>query len=134
MSNANIKTGKQEVERIEKVERTRSGRVYMPLTDIVETRDDIRVYCDMPGVDPRSVDITLENNVLTIEGFVEPEARGDRRLVRGEYEVGDFHRTFSLSDIVDRGRIEASIRNGVLTLRLPKAEPAKAKKIEVRAA
>jgi len=133
MSIATVKTGKQELERIEKVERTRSGRVYMPLTDIVETRDDIWVYADMPGADQGSVDVTLENNILTIEGFVDSGPRENLRLVRGEYGIGDFHRTFTLSDVVDRGQIEASIQNGVLKLRLPKAEPAKARKIEVRA-
>lgn len=132
MSKLNTKTGKQEIEGVEKAERTRSGRVYMPLTDIVETREDIWVYADMPGVDPKSLDVTLENSVLTIEGFVDAEPRGNMRLVRAEYGVGDYHRTFTLSDVIDRGKIEASVQNGVLKLRLPKAEPAKARKIEVR--
>ncbi len=130
--NVNTKTAKQDVERIEKAERTRSGRVYMPLTDIVETEEDIWVYADMPGVDPKSAEVTLENSVLTIEGFVDAESRGNMRLVRGEYGIGDFHRTFALSDVIDRDKIEASIQDGVLKLRLPKAEPAKVKKIDVR--
>jgi len=134
MSNTESKNAKQETDRSEKAERTRSGRVYLPLTDIVETQEDIWMYADMPGVDSKSVELTLEDNVLTIEGFVGPEPRPQMRLVRAEYGIGDFHRSFTLNETVDRDKIGASIQNGVLKLRLPKAEPAKARKIEVRSA
>jgi len=123
---------KQELDKVDRVERTRSGAVYMPLTDIVETRDDIWVYADMPGVDEKNLGVTVENDLLTIEACVRSEVPSEFELVYGEYGVGDYLRTFTLSDSIDRSKIEASIRNGVLKLRLPKAEPAKAKKIEVK--
>jgi HSP20 family molecular chaperone IbpA len=117
--------------KVDRIERTRSGEVYVPLTDIVETRDDIWVYADMPGADDQSVDVTLENDLLTIEGFVRADVPGDFQLVRGEYGLGDYLRTFTLNDRIDRSKIEASVKNGVLKLRLPKAEPVKPKKIVV---
>jgi HSP20 family molecular chaperone IbpA len=87
----------------------------------------------MPGVDESSVDITLEKNVLTIEGRVEWERPEGYELAYAEYGVGDYHRTFALSNEVDQSRIEATVRNGVLRLVLPKSEVAKTRKIAVRA-
>jgi len=124
---------KQEVRDVKSVERTRSGRVYLPLTDIVETRDDIWIYADMPGVNNRSLDVEIENNVLTLQGLVDTEAPADTEPVRGEYGIGDFWRSFTLSDSIDKSKIEAAIKDGVLKLRLPKAEPAKARRIEIKA-
>jgi len=124
---------KQELNNVQRIERTRSGRVYLPLTDIVENKNEIWIYADMPGVDNRSLDIELENNVLTIQGLVNAEIPEKAEPVLGEYGIGDFLRTFTLSDAIDKSKIEASIKNGVLKLRLPKAEPAKARKIEVKA-
>jgi len=123
---------KQELENVHKVERTRSGRVYLPWTDIVEDKSDIWMYVDMPGVNERSLDIELEDNVLTIQGFVNADIPEKLDPVREEYGIGDFLRTFTLSDTVDKNKIEASIRNGVLKLRLPKAEAVKPRKIEVK--
>lgn len=86
----------------------------------------------MPGVDENSVDITLEQNVLTINGYaalVEPEGY---RLADAEYRVGDYQRRFTLSDQIDRDKIEAMVKDGVLRLRLPKVKPT-ARKIAVKA-
>lgn len=114
-------------------ERMRSRRVYVPKTDIYETKDAIVLIADMPGVDEKSVDITLEKNVLTINGTVEPESYKDHSIAYYEYDSGDYQRAFTISDEVDRERIEASVRQGVLRVILPKAEPAKAKKISIKA-
>jgi HSP20 family protein len=114
-------------------ERTRSRRTYRPLVDIIERKDDIVLLADMPGVDERSVEVTLEKNVLTIYGAVEPVAPEGYRLHGSEYGVGDYRRVFSLSDEVQRDRIQATVKEGVLRLVLPKAEAVRTRKIEVRA-
>ena len=124
---------KKEAATPEGVERTRPRKVYTPAVDILERKDDIVVTADMPGVDERSVDITLEKNVLTIYGMVEPQFPEGQRLALSEYGVGDYQRAFTLSEEVDRDRINASVKNGVLRLVLPKAAAAKARKIEVKA-
>ncbi|HWR71906.1 MAG TPA: Hsp20/alpha crystallin family protein [Nitrospirota bacterium] len=124
---------KKEAATPEGVERTRPRKVYTPAVDILERKDDIVVTADMPGVDEKSVDITLEKNVLTIYGMVEPQFPEGQRLALSEYGVGDYQRAFTLSEEVDRDRINASVKNGVLRLVLPKAAAVKARKIEVQA-
>jgi HSP20 family protein len=113
-------------------ERTRERACFVPHADIYETNDTILVVADMPGVDENSVNITLEQNVLTINGYaalVEPEGY---RLGYAEYRVGDYQRQFTLSDQIDRDKIEATVKDGVLRLHLPKVRPT-AKKIAVKA-
>jgi len=124
---------KQEVTTTSDVERTRDQRAYVPRADIYETDEEIVVVADMPGVDENSVDITLEKNVLTINGYVEPEPPEAHSLSYAEYEVGDYQRSFTLSNYIDQNNIRATVKNGVIELRLPKAGPAKAKKITVKA-
>ncbi|MBI1879548.1 MAG: Hsp20/alpha crystallin family protein [Chloroflexi bacterium] len=128
----------QEVEKQEittnGAERTRARKVYVPRADIFETNDAIVVVADMPGVDDSSVDITLEKNVLSINGFVEPTQPDNYSLAYTEYEIGDYFRRFTLSDEVDQDNIEATVKNGVLRLHLPKAGPAQTRKIAVKAA
>jgi HSP20 family protein len=122
---------KKEAELQTGVERTRATKVYTPSVDIIERKEDIVVIADMPGVDDKAVDITLEKNVLTIYGRVEPRIPENHRLVVSEYSVGDYQRVFTLSDQINREEIRASVRNGVLRVMLPKAETVKTKKIEV---
>ncbi len=114
-------------------ERTRERRVYTPAVDIIEGKDITTVIADIPGVDQSSVEITLEKNILDIYGTVDPDIPQDMRLAMSEYGIGDYHRRFSLSDEIDREKIEASVKNGVLRLILPKAEKVKTRKIEVKA-
>jgi HSP20 family molecular chaperone IbpA len=113
-------------------ERTRARLAFVPRVDIYETEDSITLVADMPGVDESSVDITLENRVLTVKGFVEPEWPENYSLAYAEYQVGDYERTFTLTDVIDEEGIGATVRDGVLRLRLPKARP-EARKITVRA-
>jgi HSP20 family protein len=124
---------KKEAATPEGVERTRPEKVYMPAVDIMEKKDEIVVTADMPGVDERSMDITLEKNILTIYGKVDTEVPKGHRLVYAEYGIGDYARTFTLSEEVDRDRIQATMKNGVLRLVLPKAAAARTRKIEVKA-
>jgi HSP20 family protein len=115
------------------LERTRDRPAFVPRADIYGTDDKIVVVADMPGVDENSVDITLENNVLTINGYVEPEQPEGRSLAYAEYQVGDYQRAFTLSDQIDRDGIEAKVKDGVLRLHLPKITEAKVKKIAIKA-
>ncbi len=125
---------KQEVAQTNGTERTRERKAFTPRVDIYETDDTIFAVADMPGVDEKSVEITLEKGVLTIDGYVEPEQSSKYSLGYAEYEIGDFHRRFNLSDEIDQDKIAATVKDGVLRLELPKAGPAKAKKISVKAA
>ncbi|WP_370303154.1 Hsp20/alpha crystallin family protein [Pseudooceanicola sp.] len=115
-------------------ETTHGGRVYRPLADIVETGDGVQLMLEMPGVSRDELDVTLEKRVLTIRGKVHPTAPDKLDLVHAEYGEGDYERSFSMSQDFDPDKIEASLSNGILTLTLPRAEAAKPKKIEVRAA
>ena len=115
------------------IERTREKRLYAPTVDIIEKKDDIVLLANMPGVDDKSVDITLEKDLLTIYGHVSDDTPKNHRLVVSEYGTGDYQRTFTLSGEIDREKIQATVRDGVLKLVLPKAETARTRKIPVMA-
>jgi len=104
-------------------ERTRQRLAFVPRADIYETDDSIVVVADLPGVDEGSVDITLDNDVLSIEGHVEPQVLEDYCLAYAEYRQGDYQRKFSISNKIDGEGIEATVKDGVLRLFLPKAKP-----------
>jgi HSP20 family molecular chaperone IbpA len=123
---------KQEAQELEGAERTRTRRVFIPKVDIFETGDTIVLVADMPGVSEDGVDITLEKNVLTIRGYTDDRMHENFILAYSEYREGDYERTFALSDEVDRSKIEASIKDGVLQLTMPKAEEMRTRKIEVK--
>lgn len=124
---------KKEAETPEAGERTRACRIYSPQVDIIERKENIVVIADMPGVDEKSVDITLEKNVLTIYGKVEVDIPRDHRLAMSEYGIGDYQRVFTLSEEIDRDKIQATVKNGVLKLVMPMAESAKTRKIPIKA-
>lgn len=124
-------TEKQEVAEIG-AERTRDRLAFVPRADIYETDEAITVVADMPGVDETTLDITLENNVLSINGYVELVPPEGYSLTYAEYRVGDYQRAFTLSDQIDRDGIEAIIKDGVLRLYLPKITEAKKRKIAVK--
>jgi len=134
MTDANREMTKKEASIPEGVERTKPRSVFKPDVDIMEQKDDTVLTADLPGVDERSLDITLEKSVITIRGTVAPEIPAGFRLVYGEYAVGDYERAFTLSDEVDKDRIQATVKNGVLKLVLPKAAAAKARRISVTGA
>jgi HSP20 family protein len=112
-------------------ERTRPGPVFSPSVDIYESIDALTLVADMPGVGKDTVEIHVEDDELTIRGVVIKEAVNER-AVYTEYEVGDFIRTFSLSAVIDQSKIEAGMKNGVLTLTLPKVAAAKPRQIAVK--
>jgi len=114
-------------------EQISARRLFRPDVDIVERKDDIVIMADMPGVGKDSVDITLENKVLTIYGKVDAEIPEKHKLYISEYGIGDYQRVFNINEEIDRDKIEASVKNGVLKIILPKSEALKARKIEVKA-
>ena len=97
------------VEATRQSERPRSSALYRPAVDVLQTEDAVVLVADMPGVDEAGVDLSLERNQLTIRGTVHPVNLPDSRLTYAEYGVGDFERTFTLSDEIDRSGIEATI-------------------------
>jgi len=125
-------TGKQEIQTPEGVERTRPGRIYTPAVDIYETSDAIVLLADMPGVNENSVDVTFEKNVLTIYGRVEPHVPEGYTPVYREYGIGDYQRSFAIREQIDWEHVTGTVKNGVLTLTLPKAEIAKTRKITIK--
>lgn len=131
-------TSQQEVARTrggeERPETTRRAPVFTPATDIYETRDGLVLLVEMPGVEPGSVDVSVERRVLTITGRNKAAYPDDHTLAHAEYRDGDYERSFTLGEPVDPDRIEAVMRNGVLALTLPKAGPAEAKQIKVKSA
>jgi len=113
------------------VERTRGGTTYSPRVDIVEAGDELILYADLPGVAPEDLDIRFENRELTIQGKVGPRHK-DIQFVCGEYGIGDFYRTFTIGEQIESSKISAELKNGVLTLHLPKVEDAKPRRIDVK--
>lgn len=123
---------KEEVATPQSGEPVRNRRVFAPLADIYETNERIFVLADMPGVDEQTIDITLEKSVLTIEGYTSSQTEAGLRLVHCESPEGNYRRVFLLSEEVDRDGIEATVKDGVLKLVLPKSAKAMARKITVK--
>lgn len=112
-------------------EETRTvGRVLTPAVDIFESDETLTLLADMPGVDKDGLEINLEKGVLTINGEVKLESRG--KAVLREFSPSNYYRQFKLSEHIDAEKSTAELKNGVLTLQIPKAESAKPKKIEIR--
>jgi len=124
----------QKAENAMVAEKIRNVKTFVPRVDIYETKDSIFLIADMPGVDENTVDVELEKNILTITGKVEDGMLKNHTLIFSEYEVGDYERSFTLSDEIDREKINATVKQGVLRLELPKAEKIKPKKIAIKAA
>jgi HSP20 family protein len=111
-------------------EETRSQERYVtPPVDIYETAAGLVVKADLPGVAREDMDVRVENNLLTIRGKPHHAAPGE--LIFREYELVNFFRQFELNERVDQQGISAELKQGVLTLNLPKAEEAKPRTIEV---
>jgi HSP20 family protein len=120
---------KREVE--SKQESTIPARAFVPVTDIFETDQALTLKLEMPGVAKDRVEVRVENDVLTIEGRIDFGAYENLRPLYTEYNVGNYARTFQLSSKIEQDRISAALKDGVMTLVLPKIERAKPRKIEV---
>ena len=121
---------KRELQR--KDESTIPARTFVPTTDIYETDQALTVVMEMPGVDKASVDLNIENDVLTVAGHIDFSKYEKLQPVYTEYNIGHYRRSFSLApNRVDQGKIKAEMNDGVLTLTLPKAKQAKPRRIAV---
>jgi len=113
------------------VEQTTEAERFAPTVDIYETENDLVLKADMPGVAKDNVDVKVEENVLTLTGKVATPPK-DAAPLYSEYRIGDYYRAFTLSHEIDVDRISAEMTDGVLTLRLPKTDRTKSRKIEVK--
>ena len=114
---------------------TNDSRVWVPAIDVVEQKDAYLIYAELPGVDASQVDISFEQNVLTVRGTkrsaVEATNEGELRVYAAERVTGSFERSIRLPEFVDGDRITADFRQGLLTITIPKAQAARARKIEI---
>ncbi len=131
-SEAKALQAKEKAEVSGMTEQTKPGLVFTPDVDIFETEKDLTLLADMPGVKAENLNIDLKENVLTLDGEVKkPEGKNEVELFT-EYRTGKYYRQFNLSDIIDQSKIEASMKDGVLRLTLPKIEAAKPRKISIK--
>jgi HSP20 family molecular chaperone IbpA len=112
-------------------ERTRCGCCYRPNVDILEEKDELLVLADVPGARNDSIDVKFEDGMLEISAAVAPRRDDGQEYLVQEYGIGDYYRTFQVSEAIDAARISAQYADGVLTLHLPKVEAAKPRKIAV---
>lgn len=107
-----------------RVERTHARRQWTPRADIFENADSFVLLADVPGADESSIDVTIDKSVLSITANVPPREQGAGRLVYAEFEDGDWTRSFRLANDVDASKVQASIKNGVLRVSVPKKKAA----------
>jgi HSP20 family protein len=124
---------KTAAEQTASAERTRSGCCYRPNVDILEQNDELLVLADVPGAHGDTIDVHFEDGTLEIRAAVSPRHGDGRTCLVEEYGIGDYYRSFQVSEAVDAGKISAEYVDGVLTLHLPKAEALKPRKIAVTA-
>ncbi len=117
-----------------KGEHVRPGPVFLPAVDIFETPEALTLVADMPGVPSEKITVDVRENHLVISGEIAPPMGDKENLLVQEYYTGDFYREFHLGAIIDQSRIEATMKDGVLRLQLPKVAKAKPRKIEVKVA
>uniref|UniRef100_A0A7C2P1B6 Hsp20/alpha crystallin family protein n=1 Tax=Schlesneria paludicola TaxID=360056 RepID=A0A7C2P1B6_9PLAN len=108
-------------------------RVYRPQVRILETPSALELVAEVPGADENSTELTIEQNTLTLRARVAPTAEDGSKVVYSEFHERDYERSFQLSDAIDRQKIEARVKDGVLHVVLPKAEHTLSKKITVLA-
>jgi len=123
---------KPTADEVDAAEHTRCGCYYRPGVDILERADELVVLADLPGASGDKIDIDFKEGTLTIHAQVEPRQAEDQEYLVHEYGVGDYHRSFQVSEAIDASKITAEYAEGVLTLHLPKAEAARPRKIAVK--
>ena len=132
MAEKTIPANQNNESQIVKREITRHPEAYVtPLTDIYEEENGLYVVVDLPGVEKSGLKLAVENDILTIEGHINAAAGDSNYLIR-EFEPSNYFRQFELSESVDREKINAELKNGVLSIFLPRAEALKPRTIDVK--
>jgi HSP20 family protein len=121
---------KRELE--DKQETTIPARVFLPEADIYESPDALSVVLEMPGVEKSNVQVRVEDGVLSVEGRVDLSKYQGLLPLYTEYNIGHYARSFRLSSKIDQNNIAAEMKDGVLSLKLPKVEEVKPRSIQVR--
>jgi HSP20 family protein len=114
-----------------KEESTIPARTFMPTADIYEDRDSLKVILEMPGVEKENVNVRVEEGVLVVEGRLDLTKYRGLQPLYTEYNIGNYARSFRLSNAIDQDKIGAELKDGVLSLTLPKVEKAKPRTIQV---
>jgi HSP20 family protein len=120
---------KRELEK--KEETTIPARVFLPNADIYETPNELKVVLEMPGIEKNNVEISVEDGVLQVQGQLDLSKYAGLQPLYTEYNVGHYARSFQLSSKIDQSKIAAEMKDGVLSLTLPKVEEAKPRTIQV---
>jgi len=114
-------------------EQTKTGPVFVPAVDIFENDTAITLLADIPGARADALKVDLRDNILTLDAEVSPPEQKDEIVILREYETGRYFRQFTVSQVIDQGKIDASLKDGVLRLTLPKVAPATPRKIAIKA-
>jgi HSP20 family protein len=121
---------KRELEK--KQETTIPARVFLPTSDIYEDEDALTVILEMPGVDRGNVEVRVEDGILNVDGRLDFSKYEGLQPLYTEYNIGNYSRSFSLSNKIDQNKIAAEMKDGVLSLKLPKVKEAKPRTIQVK--
>ena len=131
MAQSQALEAQEKKEVVSREEKTAPARYYIPNTDIYETDDALTVVMEMPGVEKKDVQISLEDDVVRVEGLIDFTKYEGLEPLYTEYNIGHFSRAFSLSDKIDQQQISAQLEDGVLTLTLKKAKEAQTRRIPI---
>src|ERR1700745_3520668 len=115
-----------------KQETTIPARTFLPTADIFEAEDALHVVLEMPGVEKDNINIGVRDGVLSIDGRLDFSKYRELHPLYTEYNVGNYSRSFRLSSVIDQNKIGAELRDGVLSLTLPKVEEAKPRSIQIK--
>ena len=125
-------TTQTEIQKTEATEAPANRVELRPAVDIYEVNDALVVVADMPGVDEKHLDVSLENDVLTLTGHAAAQDPAGLDPLYREFAAADYRRSFTIATDIDREKITATIRHGVLRITLPRSAATKARKIDVQ--
>jgi HSP20 family protein len=114
-----------------KTEATIPSRIFVPTADIYETQDALTVVLEMPGIAKDNIEIRVEDGVLNVDGRLDFSKYEEMRPLYTEYNIGHYSRSFRLPSQIDRSKIAADLKDGVLSLVLPKVEKAKPRTVQI---
>jgi HSP20 family protein len=115
-----------------KEETTVPARTFLPATDIFESQDALNVVLEMPGVEKTNINVSVQDGILRVEGRLDFSKYKTLQPLYTEYNVGNYLRSFRLSSKIEQHKIEAELRDGVLSLTLPKVEEPKPRTIQIK--